>query len=210
MPINLSLKGLKCLVVGGGTVALRKVETLIDYDTNVTVIAPEVHEKIDFYAEKGRIKVEKRSYDSPEAATYGLVISASDKPEVNRQVSEDARGAGVLVNVADQPDLCDFIFPAVLRRDCLTVAISTDGKAPFMSGHLRMILDNVFPNHWARLMSLAADFRNRVRDHCGDDVEKKTVAYTRFVQTDWKTMLKEMSDDEINRELDRLTGLDGK
>ncbi|NIW24448.1 MAG: bifunctional precorrin-2 dehydrogenase/sirohydrochlorin ferrochelatase, partial [Gammaproteobacteria bacterium] len=65
--------------------------------------------------------------------------------ELNRRVHEDTRGTGALVNVVDDPQHCDFIFPAVLRRDCLTAAISTDGKAPFVSGHLRLVLENIFP-----------------------------------------------------------------
>ena len=154
MPISVSLKDRPCLVVGGGLVALRKVESLLDYDTAVTVVAPEAHEKLEYHAKRGRITLERREYQSPEAARYGLVISATDDAALNGRVHEDAKGAGALVNVVDDPPHCDFIFPAVIRRDCLTAAISTDGKAPFMSGHLRLVLENIFPQHWGRLTRL--------------------------------------------------------
>jgi siroheme synthase-like protein len=209
MPISVSLKGRPCLVVGGGLVALRKVENLLEYDTAITVVAPEVHEKLDYHAERGRIALEKRDYRSPEAAGYGLVVSATDDAKLNRQVHEDARGAGVLVNVVDDPPRCDFIFPAVLRRDCLTAAISTDGKAPFVSGHLRLVLENIFPGHWKRLMKLAASFRNRVRDRWPDDPAKKNVCYTEFLEADWKRMLKELDDDQIEEELTRMLEMPG-
>ena len=75
LPVSVSVKNRSCLVVGGGVVALRKVETLLDYDTEITVISPEVHEKLEYHAKRGRIKLEKREYRSPEASAYGLVIS---------------------------------------------------------------------------------------------------------------------------------------
>lgn len=204
MPISVSVTNRPCLVVGGGSVALRKVENLLDYDVSITVVASQTHEKLEYHAERGRITLEKRDYRSPEAGAYGIVISASDDGALNRQVYEDAKGAGTLVNVADDPQHCDFIFPAVLRRDCLTAAISTDGKAPFMSGHLRLVLENLFPQHWSRLMKLATSFRTRVRERWPNDPEKKNACYTEFLEADWKTMLKEMKDDQLEKELDRM------
>lgn len=204
MPINVSVMNRPCLVVGGGPVALRKVEALLDYDTAITVIAPEVHEKLEYHAERGKITLEKREYRSPEAAAFGLVVSASDDRELNRNVYEDARGAGALVNVVDDPPHCDFIFPAVVRRDSLTAAISTDGKAPFLSGHLRLVLENIFPEHWSRVVKLATSYRKRVQETWKDDPDKKAACYAEFLEADWKSMLKEMKDDEIERELDRM------
>jgi siroheme synthase-like protein len=204
MPISVSLKDRPCLVVGGGAVALRKVESLLEYDTRITVVAPEVHEKLEYHARQGRIDLERRAYQPSEAAAYGLVVCATDDAALNNQVYEDTRGAGALVNVVDDPPRCDFIFPAVLRRDCLTTAISTDGKAPFVSGHLRLVLENVFPKHWDRLMRLAGSFREMVRDRWVDDPEKRNICYTEFLEADWKRMLKELNDDQIEDELARI------
>jgi siroheme synthase-like protein len=204
MPISISVKDRACLVVGGGSVALRKVETLMEYDTAITVVAPEVNEKLEYHAGRGRITLEQREYNSPEAAAYGLVVSASDDKALNKKVYEDAHGAGTLVNVVDDPPHCDFVFPAVLRRDCLTTAISTDGKAPFISGHLRLVLENIFPGHWERLMKLAAKYRIMVRARWSDDPEKKNTCYTEFLEADWKSMLKEKNQEELEAELERL------
>jgi siroheme synthase-like protein len=204
MPISVSMKNRPCLVIGGGKVALRKVETMLDYGAAITVVAPEVHEKLLYHAERKRIKVERREYRSPEAGAYGLVISASDDGKLNKRVYDDAVKSGTLVNVADDPVHCDFIFPAVLRRDCLTAAISTDGQAPFMSGHLRMVLENIFPPHWERLMKLAASFRRRVRERWGEDSAKKNACYAEFLEADWKSMFESMTDDQIEKELTRM------
>lgn len=206
LPITISVKPRPILVVGGGTVALRKVETLLDYDTVITVVAPEVDKKLTYYAERDRIKLENRPYRRGEASTFGLVVAASDDRELNRQVGEDCRAAGVLVNVVDDPAHCDFIFPAIVRRDCLTAAIATDGKAPFVSGHLRIILSTVFPEHWSQLMRYAATFRKDVQKRWGADAEKKQACYTRFLEADWKTMLKQKDREAIESALEHMLG----
>jgi siroheme synthase-like protein len=204
MPISVSLRDRPSLVVGGGLVALRKVESLLEYDTPITVVASEAHEKLEYHAKHGRIALERREYRSPEASRYGLVVSATDDVELNARVYQDGQEGGALVNVVDDPPHCDFIFPAVLRRDCLTAAISTDGKAPFVAGHLRLVLENVFPSHWGKLMKLAASFRKRVRERWEGEPEKKNLCYTEFLEADWKTLLKESREEQIEEELARI------
>lgn len=204
MPISVTLKGTSCLVVGGGKVALRKIDALLDYDADITVVAPRVEDKVKFYAEKKRLKLELREYVSPEAANYRLVISASDLEEVNHAVYDDTRQSGTMVNVVDNPPLCDFIFPAVVRRECLTAAVSTDGKAPFLAGHLRVVLENIFPNHWNRLARMAADFRVKAMERWPDDLDKRNDCFAAFLSADWKAMFDEMKDAEINARLQEM------
>jgi siroheme synthase-like protein len=206
LPVSLSLVHHRCLVVGGGEVALRKIDTLLEYETSITVITPEALEKISYYAEKKYLLLELREYESPEAKEYDLIIAASDKKDVNRQVYDDAKKAKAPVNVVDTPDLCDFIFPAVLKRDLLTIAISTDGKAPFLAGRLKTILKSVFPSHWSRISRLAARFRDKVRIQWAGDSVRKAECYQKFLESDWKDLISRMSDAEIEAELDRLTG----
>ena len=206
MPISLGMKNRKCLVVGGGRVALRKIETLINYDGEITVIAPELEDKIGYYAERGLIKAEKRAYQSPEAKTYGLVISASSDNDVNKTVYDDCRGAGVPVNVVDNPALCDFIFPAVVRRGCISVAVASDGKAPFLSGHLRFVLENMFAEErWNKIAEYAAEFRKKVQERWPDDTDRKSGCYSRFLDTDWKVEIEQKSDEEIRNMLDEMS-----
>jgi len=204
LPINVSIKTYRCLIVGGGKVALRKIETLMDYDVDMTVVAPEPLERVAYYAQKGFIKLETRAYESPEAANYGMVISASDDESVNRQVYDDCSDHNVLVNVVDNPPLCTFIFPAVLKRDSMTVAISTDGKAPFLAAHLRLILENVFPDHWNRIIRLAGDFRKKVQARWSDNTKERFASLARFLEADWKELIKEKSDVELQEKLDEL------
>ncbi|MEP0829161.1 MAG: bifunctional precorrin-2 dehydrogenase/sirohydrochlorin ferrochelatase [bacterium] len=204
LPVSLSLEGKRCLVVGGGNVALRKIETLLEYNAALTVVAIEPVDKLNYYAEKGKLMLEKREYQSPEAARYDIVIAASDSLESNQVVARDCREAHVPINAVDSPDLCDFIFPAILRRDCLTVAVSTDGKAPFLSGHLRLILDSVFPERWAKIARYAAQFRNMVFSRWKDNRTMKLKAYGRFLDADWKQMTNDLDDSQIEIALEKM------
>lgn len=201
MPISISLKNRSCLVVGGGKVALRKIDNLIEYEPEITVIAPQVDEQIEYYAQKNRLRIFQREYRSPEATGYGLVISACDDPEVNAQVYRDCHSAGIPVNVVDAPQLCDFIFPAVIRRDSLTISVSTDGKAPYLSGHLRLILENMFAEHWQKISRYAAQFREQVQKRWPDDKGRRIESFRQFLNADWKAMVKEMSEAEIEERL---------
>jgi len=204
LPIGISIKKRPCLIVGGGNVALRKIEILLEYDTTLTVIAPKVIDKIEYFAESKRLQLEKREYVSSDLSKYGLVIAASDNADVNKAVADDCQKAGIPINVVDSPGLCDFIFPATLIRDCLTVSVLSDGKAPFLSGQLRMILEDIFPQRWSKIAKYAAIFRKKVHKKWKGNPEAKAACFERFVAVDWKSLLKDLSEKEIDSELDKL------
>src|SRR5215471_11185029 len=129
-PIYLNLTGKLVLVVGGGEVAERKIESLMGTGAVIRVVAGEVSERILVLATERRIELHRRPYACGDCAGATLVLSATDDPGVSRIVFEDARKAGALVNTADQPALCDFIMPAVVRRGDIAIAISTSGTSP--------------------------------------------------------------------------------
>ncbi len=201
LPIGISVVTRSCLVVGGGAVALRKVETLLDYETRVTVIAPKPEAKIEYHAKMGRVELIAREYTSPEAGKYGLVIAASSDAYVNKEVYKDAIAARVPVNVVDNPLLCDFVFPAITKRDCLTVAVSTDGQAPFLAGFLREFLDGIFPDRWSRIAGYAGKFRRMVMKEGPKEAEKRQLCLERFLKADWKALLKDKDEEAIKAEL---------
>lgn len=199
MPVGISLKNRATLVVGGGKVALRKVDRLLDYESQVTVIAPEVDDKLVYYGESNKIKLEKREYKTGDVSSYGLVIAASDDTKLNHQVYDDAHAASLLVNVVDDPDYCDFIFPAITKRGCLTVSISTDGQAPFLSAFLRQLNDEIFPERWRKVSGWAAKFRLLVHKEGPTDIDLRVRCYERFLEADWKDILKNKKEDEIEQ-----------
>ena len=135
-PVFLDVGGIEALVVGGGSVALRKAQALADAGAQVTVVAPDLVDGLEAVA----TVVHRRQYDRGEAARYQLVITATDDASVNAAVAEDAKAARVWVNSADDPDNCSFILPAVARRGAVTVAVSTGGASPALASRLRTLI----------------------------------------------------------------------
>jgi uroporphyrin-III C-methyltransferase/precorrin-2 dehydrogenase/sirohydrochlorin ferrochelatase len=162
-PVNLNVRGQRCLVVGGGWVALRKVEGLLAEGARLTVVAPEPVPPLAELAAKGEIELCRRTYAPGEAGGYALAFAATDDRQVNRQVHDDARGAGVWVNVADDPELCTFHLPSRVRRGALQIAIASAGEAPFVVRRLRQFLEHRFGPEWAEWVEAAARFRRAVR-----------------------------------------------
>jgi precorrin-2 dehydrogenase / sirohydrochlorin ferrochelatase len=132
-PIMLDLDGVPVLVVGGGMVAVRKVEGLLRAHADVTVVAPSVVTAIDHLA----VRVVLRPYESGDLDHARLVITATDDPAVNATVAADATRRGIWVNSADDPANCTFTLPAVARDGAVTVAVGTGGASPALASHLR-------------------------------------------------------------------------
>jgi precorrin-2 dehydrogenase / sirohydrochlorin ferrochelatase len=132
-PIMLDLTGVPVLVVGGGMVALRKIEGLVKAHADVTVVATSVVDAIHELP----VRVTIRAYESGDLAVVRLVITATDNPMVNAAVAADANDRGIWVNSADDPANCTFTLPAVARDGAVTVAIGTGGSSPALASHLR-------------------------------------------------------------------------
>lgn len=161
-PVMLDVTDRSCLVVGGGGIALRKAQGLVEEGARVTVVAPDVVAPLTVMAEQGRLRLERRRYLPGEARSYTLVFAATDDREVNKKVFNDADGAGIWVNVADDPELCSFHLPGRVRRGPLQLAIASAGEAPFAVRRLRQILERRFGAEWAEWVAAASRFRNRV------------------------------------------------
>jgi len=162
-PVMLNVRDQRCLVVGGGAVALRKIEGLLDEHARIDVVAREPLPELRQLAAASRVALETRAYRSQDIAGHVLIFAATDDPAVNQQVADDARGAGLWVNVADVPALCSFHLPARLRRGALQLCIASDGEAPFVARRLRQVLEQRFDSEWAAWSEAAAEFRRRVR-----------------------------------------------
>ncbi|HLT70422.1 MAG TPA: bifunctional precorrin-2 dehydrogenase/sirohydrochlorin ferrochelatase [Acidimicrobiales bacterium] len=158
-PVNLRLAGRPCLVVGGGAVALGKVQGLLEAGADVTVVAPEVDERI---AALG-VRVERRPYRPGEAAGYRFVVSATGDPAVNQQVLDDGEAAGVWVNSADDPDRCSAVLPARHRQGRLLVTVSTGGHSPAVASWLRRRLAEEIGPAYDALVGLVGEVRDEVR-----------------------------------------------
>jgi precorrin-2 dehydrogenase/sirohydrochlorin ferrochelatase len=161
-PINLDVKSQKCLIIGGGGVGTRKALTLLECGAAVTVISPEATDTIRELAVRGDIQWMDRPYKSSDMEGMFLVFGASDNREVNRQARDDARRLGILCNIADQPDACDFTLPALINRGDLIITVSTSGKSPAMSRKLRKELEGLFGPEYAEGLQLLGAVRDRL------------------------------------------------
>jgi precorrin-2 dehydrogenase len=157
-PVNLVVAGRRCLVVGGGRVALQKVQGLAEAGAEVTVVAPEVEPAIEPLA-----TVERRPYRRGEVAGYRLAIAATGDPRVNQQVYDDGEAAGVWINSADDPERCSVTLPAQLRQGRLTVTVSTAGHSPAVASWLRDRLGEELGPEYDALIGLLGEVRNEVR-----------------------------------------------
>jgi precorrin-2 dehydrogenase len=156
----LKLARRRCVVVGGGAVALEKVEGLLACDGEVTVIAPQAEPALQQYASEGSIRWEQRQYSGAgDLEGAFMAIAATDDTDVNIAVSEDAERRAMLVNVVDVPPLCNFILPAIVRTGPLAIAISTAGASPALAKRMKREIESAFGEPYARLAMLLNEAR---------------------------------------------------
>jgi len=158
-PIYLNMNGRRCLVIGGGVVAERKIAGLLEVGAKPTVISPQITDVIARWAKDHSIELIARRYQSSDLTEHEIAFVATDDGEVNAQVYSDGRRLGVWVNAADDPAHCDFILPSVLRRGDLTVAVSSGGTSPALSRTIREELELYFTGEYELLVRLAAEAR---------------------------------------------------
>jgi len=165
-PAFLNLKGKRAVVIGGGKVAERKVLSLFRAGADVTVISPEITERMKKEKLNGRIKHIQRLYRKGDLKKAFLVIATTDSQEMNRKVSHDAP---CLVNVVDAPALCSFIVPSVVKRGPLTIAISTSGISPAFSRSLRKELEKLYGPEFAEYL----EFLKKIRKKAIEEIKNR-------------------------------------
>jgi len=174
-PIFLELQDRRVLVIGGGTVAERKVDSLLDAGAKVTIVSPTATHRLTELACSGRVTMHQRPFVPSDLAEAALAISATDDPSTQKEVAAAAASKNILVNTVDQPDLCDFIVPSILRRGEITVAISTSGKSPALAAELRKRFDTVLTEGMARAARVLGAVRNEVHERYPDSETRKLI-----------------------------------
>lgn len=163
-PIFVELAGRACVVIGGGAVAERKVQGLLQAGASVTVVSPALTARLEEWVKQGRIRHVGRGYVPGDLAGYQLAFVATDDGEVNAAVAREGRERGVWVNAADDPAHCDFILPSVVRRGELVVAVATGGASPALSRAVRDELEAYFTQDYAMLAKVAAEVRQELKE----------------------------------------------
>ena len=173
LPIFLNLKGARCLVVGGGAVAARKAGLLLECGARVVVVAPELGETLAAEKSAGRIEHVAARFADDHLAGATIVIAATDDPAVNAAVSQAAKARDLPVNVVDSPELCSFIFPSIVDRSPMIVAVSTGGASPVLARLMRAKLETLLPATYGRLAQLAQGLRDRVKRHFANPAQRR-------------------------------------
>lgn len=163
-PIFLNLQGKRCVVVGGGQVAHRKVKMLLEGGANVFVISPNPHPEIKRLSKRKAIHLIQRDYKAGDIKDAVVTLACTDVKDVNRKVADEAKKAEVLVNVADDPERSDFITPSFFKRGNLTVAVSTAGVSPAYARKIRTKLQKSFGEEYASLLSLIGEVRSKLKE----------------------------------------------
>ena len=162
IPIFLDVTGRKCVVVGGGEVAERKVEALLNAGAHVTVVSPRLSQSLESIAARGLVTHIARDYERGDVRGCVLVYAASDDPKLHRELVAEARALGIPINVVDVPELCTFISPAVVNRGDLQIAISTGGASPAFAARLRRALEDQFGTEYALTLKVLRAARRRL------------------------------------------------
>jgi len=174
-PMMVDLAGRRCLVVGGGRVAERKVALLLEAGADVAVVSPVVTPRIADLAARGAIRLARRTVRPADLDRVFLAFAATDDAEVNQGVAREVRSAGGLVNVADAPEACDFHVPSVVRRGDLTIAISTGGGSPALAKRLRQRLEATIGPEYEAFLAALRELRARAKEVIADPAERQAL-----------------------------------
>jgi len=204
-PVNLDIRNRKCLVVGGGAVGTRKVMTLLDCGAKVTVVSTDVAEKLQELSDSDIIKLEKRPFQISDLDEMFLVMGATDNQEINREIHSEAERLGILCNIADRPEDCNFILPAIVNRGDLIIAISTSGKSPAFAKKMRKDLEKKFGTEYAEFLKLMGEIRNKLlsEDH---EPEAHKHLFEQLIKRDLVEMIKDRDIAAVNSSLFEILG----
>ncbi len=173
LPVFLQLRDRDCLVVGGGEIAARKTGLIRGAGGRVTVIAPELCPELAACKLRGEIAHRAGAFQAPDVEAFAIVVAATDDTQVNTAVSAAARARNIPVNVVDAPELCSFIFPSIVDRSPVLVAVSSGGASPVLARQLRARLETMIPAGYGRLAEMLGRFRGSVRQRFGSTIERR-------------------------------------
>jgi precorrin-2 dehydrogenase / sirohydrochlorin ferrochelatase len=204
-PVNLDIRGRKCLVVGGGAVGTRKVTTLVNCGAKVTVVSPVISSELTDLSAKGVIQIKQREYCSSDVNDIFLIIGATSDEKLNLRISEDAEKKNLLCNIADVPEACNFILPAIVTRGDLIIAISTSGNSPAFAKKLRKILEKQFGEEYAILLKLMGAIRKKLLAQAHEPEAHKHL-FEQLLDAGILDMIRENKKENINILLSKTLG----
>ena len=174
-PIFLELSGRRVVVIGGGAVAVRKAQTLLAAGARLVVVAERIDKMMTVLCKSKNVELIKSKYYKNYLAEAVLAIVATNNHQLNRRIYKDCQELEVLCNVVDQPELCDFFVPAVVKRGDLQIAVSTEGHYPAYAGHIRKKLEGIFSEKHGQFLTELEKFRKRILKDVPEPAERKAL-----------------------------------
>jgi uroporphyrin-III C-methyltransferase/precorrin-2 dehydrogenase/sirohydrochlorin ferrochelatase len=180
LPVFLNVRGKRALVVGGGTLAARKADMLVRAGCDLTIVAPELNDDLDRVVQEHKIRHKKTDLTADDVSDCAIAFGASADKAVNRKLHDLATAAGVLVNISDTSELCDFIMPAIVDRSPMLIAVASGGATPLLTRMLKARFETTIPAAYGRLAEFAGSYRDRVKESIPNMTRRR-----RF----WETMI---------------------
>jgi len=174
-PLLMDISGKNCLVVGGGAVAERKVRMLLRFNAAVKLVSPRITKALLGLEARGRLAVERREYRESDLNGTTLVFAATNLEKVNVRIKADAGKRGIPVNVVDNPRLCDFIVPSIVKKGPIVIAISTSGTLPSLSKKLRMLIAEHVTDDYVRYVGIVGKVRKLLIETEKDSEKRKRI-----------------------------------
>lgn len=191
-PFFVDVENQNCLVVGGGVVALRKIEKLLPFNPNITVVSPKVHKEI---LSIENIDIIKRKFDFNDLKEKSFVITATDDKVLNKEIYNSCEENNIPVNTVDDKDNCSFIFPALAKNKGVTVAISTSGKSPLYAKYLRKKIENLIQDSESIVHNLSK-YREIIKNEISLE-ENRKVAFEKLL--DYSLNNESITDDLVDK-----------
>jgi precorrin-2 dehydrogenase/sirohydrochlorin ferrochelatase len=187
-PVFLDLSDRRCIVIGGGAVAQRKVEGLLTAGAQITVVSPTICEAFGSLLKQRSVKYLARSYQQGDLEGFALAFVATNDEAVNISILAEARSRGIWVNCADDPTRCDFIMPGVIRSGELTVAVSTGGASPAATRAVREELEEYVTDGLAELVQTALEVRTELRQR---SIKTSAEAWNQALKGEFRLLLRQ-------------------
>lgn len=197
-PFFVDVENQNCLVVGGGVVALRKIEKLLPFNPNITVVSPKVHKEI---LSIKNINIIKRKFDFNDLKEKSFVITATDDKVLNKEIYNSCEENNIPVNTVDDKDNCSFIFPALARNNGVTVAISTSGKSPLYAKYLRKKIESLIQDSESIVDNLSK-YREKIKNEISLE-ENRKVAFEKLLE--YSLSNESITDDLVDKIIKELS-----
>lgn len=193
----LKIENMPCLVIGGGTVAERKVQTLLEFGAYVKVISPEITKNLQSLYSNSKIEWSNKEFEKGDTFDFRLVFNTA--PAIAESVKKDCMESGAILNSADKPEISDFIVPSSINKKNFSVSVSTHGNAPFITKHTKKQLDDFLPKNIENIVLLANELRSIIIGNKSYSKDEKHVLYDKFIHIDWEKIIDEKGIDNARK-----------